>query len=348
MANQDPILVCDQIDRLITTELGRKFRPLATKMYEAARKRTDGEPSLTYEAARRLIDVCKPGASVLIVEGFLLDLWMQGETDGPPGAAVLARAVDRGLGATPVFVTELEQIGLMIETCRAAGLSHYELDAAKERTRRFATLPLSTEPEKAASEATEILDRVKPAAIIAIEKPAANHLGVYHNTAGRDISAICAKVEPLFAQAHERGILTIGIGDGGNEVGMGLIEDVLRELLPRGRTCKCPCGGGTVAHLATDVLIPAFVSNWGGYGVAAALAVLLKEPDVFHDVALERRILEACGHAGGIDGEHGYSGTVIDRAPLEIHLSLVSLLRYMVTAPPFAFVEKASTGSGSE
>ena len=40
--------------------------------------------------------------------------------------------------------------------------------------------------------------------------------------------------------------------------------------------------------IATDVAIPASISNWGAYGIAAGLAILKRDPTLLHDGATER------------------------------------------------------------
>ena len=61
----------------------------------------------------------------------------------------------------------------------------------------------------------------------------------------------------------------IAIGDGGNELGMGKVKDIVAAQIERGELI------GAV-HEADD-LIAASVSNWGGYALAAAAAVVQHE-----------------------------------------------------------------------
>jgi hypothetical protein len=65
--------------------------------------------------------------------------------------------------------------------------------------------------------------------------------------------------------------VTIGIGDGGNEIGMGLLpSEIVRDDIPNGHLIA--------ATTATDHLIVAGVSNWGGWGLLQAMA--LAKPDL--------------------------------------------------------------------
>jgi hypothetical protein len=72
------------------------------------------------------------------------------------------------------------------------------------------------------------------------------------------------------------------------------------------------------------------VSNWGAYGLAAALALLLDKPDVLHSVAMEEEILRAAAAAGFIDGVSGYVGPSADGLPLHVHQALMRCLRIFV------------------
>lgn len=58
----------------------------------------------------------------------------------------------------------------------------------------------------------------------------------------------------------------LAIGDGGNELGMGKVIDAIRNNISKGELI----GAVTPA----DYLITASVSNWGGYALAAAAAVV--------------------------------------------------------------------------
>eukprot|EP00952_Eustigmatos_sp_NYUAD-ZCMA_P005446 23797-Eustigmatos_ZCMA.PRE.1 len=60
---------------------------------------------------------------------------------------------------------------------------------------------------------------------------------------------------------------SIGIGDGGNELGMGKVIDLIYEsCIPDAERIGCV--------VPTNYLIVASVSNWGGYALAAAIALV--------------------------------------------------------------------------
>ena len=76
-----------------------------------------------------------------------------------------------------------------------------------------------------------------------------------------------------------------------------------------------------------DHLVVAGVSNWGGYGVAAALSRLTGR-DLLHSAALERRLVQACVAAGAADGVTRRRVATVDGLPLETHAAVVELLRW--------------------
>ncbi len=331
----DAIAVAEQVDRLVTTEVGGKFRtvttrPIIRELYDAARAQGGGAP-ISYEIAKTLMRACRPGMHVLITTGFMLDLWMQGEADGPPGAAVLARTLERAFDVKPLLLTEQAHRDLVAATVRATGLREYEPAAAALHPRRFSMVDLSLDVEAARMAVAGLFDKFRIAAVLAVEKPGANDCGVYHNSAGRDISHLCGKIEPYLDEATRRGIPAISLLDLGNEIGAGAIAAVARKM-PNGKLCACPCGGGNVATSVVTHVFPTFVSNWGAYAIAATLAFMRDQPALLHTPELAAEVLQACGRAGGISAKEGYSSGTVDRVPASIHVQIAELLQYMILA----------------
>lgn len=341
MTDQEVRIAADGIDTLVTSAVGGKFHkwekePLIRSLYQVARERTPGQAPLSYHAAKGLKEHVKPGDVVLMVTGWYLPHFMSGETDGPPGTAGLARAVDLGLGATPVIMTEPKLVEIVEASCRAAGLRVYSRAEAMKIPRRVVVeSPLHPymDVEQSVAKINQILDELKPAAVIAVEKGSRSKSDIYHSLWGIDITPLTGKYDRLVEEAKRRGIFTIGIGDGGNEIGLGGIHDAIEKYLPVGATCHCPCGKGVAATTVTDSMIVAFVSNWGAYGIEAALAMMLGRVDVMHSVEDEIRILRAAAEAGAIASPYGYSGVaVVDQIPEKINANIVEMLRYMVQA----------------
>jgi len=83
---------------------------------------------------------------------------------------------------------------------------------------------------------------------------------------GESVAALTSSIDDLFLQAKGR-IPTVGVGDGGNEIGMGNLASQIRESLE-----LSPC------VVEVDNLVLASVSNWGAYGIAACLEELSDTP----------------------------------------------------------------------
>ena len=258
------------------------------------------------------------------------------ETDGPPGAAALARALHRGLGAVPFLFIEESLVPAMSRVTEAAGLRvlspQEAIQAASSTAPIHAAAVLGFPPEVAAAKekAPELLAMYGPAAVIAIEKGGMNEQGKIHTSRGADTTEHMAKIDYLMLEATRRGIATIGIGDGGNEIGMGVIREGIRESIPFGDRCLCGCGGGIAPATITDALVTAAISNWGAYGVAACLAAVLGRIDVFHTAEIEESILRAAAAASLIDGITGYVEPSADGLPLTVHQAFVTVLRELV------------------
>ena len=159
------------------------------------------------------------------------------ETDGPLGAYFLAKAFEK-LGYTPVIVTD-------------SFCEDYFPDI------KTLYIPLSGLSE---AESTMILNTYKPIAHLSIERCGQNNEGRYLNSRGVDIKEFTAPVDELF-KLGSKTAPSFGIGDGGNEVGMGSFADVLKNKELFYDYCVIAC----------DYPMIASVSNWGGYGFIAEL-----------------------------------------------------------------------------
>jgi D-glutamate cyclase len=104
------------------------------------------------------------------------------------------------------------------------------------------------------------------------------------------------------------GVPTLGIGDGGNEIGMGKIpHDIICANIPNGERIHC--------RVATDHLVVCGVSNWGAYALAAGLFLLrgVAPPAGLFDAEHERLILERMVRAGPlVDGVRGLPTATVD------------------------------------
>jgi len=112
--------------------------------------------------------------------------------------------------------------------------------------------------------------------------------------------------------------VTVGIGDGGNEIGMGAA---------RARIARIDALRARIATVVrVDHLVVAGVSNWGGYGVVAALGRLTGQ-DLLHTPEVERRLIAACVAVGACDGVTRRREPTVDSLGADTHAAVVDLLR---------------------
>jgi hypothetical protein len=166
--------------------------------------------------------------------------------------------------------------------------------------------------------------------LVAIERCALGSDGKPHREHGWDISNDTAPLDYLYEDADwSASWKTIGIGDGGNEIGMGVLPKALVESdIPNGKLIAATTGA--------DYLLVSGVANWGAYGLLGALAVLrpdLKNPLLSHfGGALEHTILKSAVDLGqAIDDSRvdrlGQLQMTIDRLPLEDHVRIIDRIK---------------------
>jgi len=279
------------------------------RLYRAARRLQKG--SLTSAAALRLAEVVRPGDAALLLTGAGAPPELPfGETDGPLGVAVLARALHVGLAARPYVVSEERNLGPLRAVLQAIGTDY----------------PLLVLPCGGEEAGYRFLEELRPRAIISVEKLGPNSKGVIHDVRGRDVSASHGSVRGLFEGAKGRRILSVAVGDRGNEVGFGLLFAPHVRPALRSRRCRCACRGNIGCDIGTDVLVVSSISNWGAYGVVTCLQVPTGR-HLLHTVHEEAAMLEAALGAGARDGvTHGATLTV-DGSDLAVQQAVVTLLR---------------------
>jgi hypothetical protein len=255
-------------------------------------------------AARRAAAALRRSSRVLITTGFVVEPKMP-ETDGPPGAAVLGRAL-RQLGADVAYVTDPVTIPVLAAALRAVG--------EPPAIRAFG------EGSRAAA---DVLEAERPTHLVAIERPARSRSGDYLNMRGQSVAEWNRPIDELFVLerrprgAGRRRPVTIGVGDGGNEVGMG---NVRARLVRAGALMA-----SIAATVRVDHLVVAGVSNWGAYGIVAHLGRMAGRP-LLHTPAEERAIVTACVEAGAHDGVTRRREATVDALPLDAHAAFVALL----------------------
>jgi D-glutamate cyclase len=287
-ARRDAHSLVDRIEGLIQEDVGRNLGPL----FAAAR----GGLSTAASALAR----GRPGPIGLIT-GFYVPggAPAAAETDGPVGAALLARGfIEIGLACR--LATD--------EPCRRAC-------AAALGAAGAAAVPVdSVEVDAPLAGLVETWRRAGVAAAISIERCGRSADGRPRNMRGEDISGYTASLDDLFAAGPWR---TIAIGDGGNEIGMG--------ALPRALIAAHVALGEAIACVTpAQHLIVAGVSNWGAYGLLGALAVLREDWRVqvlaCLDETLDRRVLETTiGEGPAVDGVSRLPTLTVDNLPIAVH-----------------------------
>jgi len=337
-------LIGENLDRVVT--LDWRCQGAIHPLYEAARSQSDGP--LTMRAAQKLVSKVRERDTVFIMTGFPVgpfDLPKQKqllfrnemvtpETDGVVSAALVGRALDLGLKAKPVLFCEEECVPIAAACCRAAGLKVvHDFETAKMISHSVAVLSFTKENDKASQEAERILDDMNPCAAISIERPGRNEKGYYHMSNGRSITDFVAKLDDLFGGVSRRGGLTVGIGDLGNELGMGGLKEATKKFIFHGEKCQCGCGGGIGAAVSADATLLGAISDDVAYALLAALSHVLAQPELLHSTEMETRVLEAALREGAIDGPAGLCIPSIDYLDLRIHNLQIELMREIVLAP---------------
>jgi hypothetical protein len=327
-----PEIIGEYIDRLTTIEMrpsrGNLPRGVMHRLYEAGRERSEGP--LVHRMAAALAARVSPGDHVLIMTGAGDPAKLpHSELDGLPGAVAVARALHLTLGARPVVVAEERSLLPLRATVRAAGLNPRRLaDAPSANSVVLEPSPIPR--DSCVAHAAALFDTLAPAALVCIEKLSPNPEGVIHDITGNPLDDTHTKPDVYVAAAADRGVLTCGIGDGGNEVGFGSVRETVADVMPAGRHCGCPCAGGNAAAVATDELLVAAISDWGGYALSAMLAFATGEHAAVvrpHEV---ERMIRAAVDAGAFDGTTARPTLSDDGVDLATQVAFATMLATIV------------------
>ena len=241
------------------------------------------------QAARRILELEK--GTILLTTGFYVA--GHAETDGPLGTVVLAKALEKQ-GFYPVIITD--------EFCRgffeAADLEVCYVDV-----------------EDGAEKYEALLEKFAPAALISIERCGRNIKNDYANMRGVSIKEYTARTDWLFIQARKQGIPTFGVGDGGNEIGMGNLKEVIS-----GRLELVPC------KVKVDTLVIATVSNWGAYAIAAYIQKMTgtKVLPGFSEI---KEYLSLIVNMGSVDGVTKEQTLSVDGFSLDVEKEILDGLK---------------------
>jgi D-glutamate cyclase len=295
----DARALVEGIERLIQVDVGRNI----TGLFDAARGALWGAAS-TLATAR--------SARVGLITGFYVP---QGsppaaETDGPLGAALLARGL-AAVGIPCRVATDQPCRGACSAALAGAGARDVLLDVA----------PID-------SPLAPLIETWRRSGIthaISIERCGRSADGTPRNMRGQGIGSYTAPLDDLFSAGPWE---TIAIGDGGNEIGMGTID---RSLIAR----HVAHGEIIASVTSAQHLIVAGVSNWGAYALIGALAALREDWRrmllACLDETLDRNVLEAMIERGpAVDGVSRLPTPTVDNLDIETHHHILRTIRALV------------------
>lgn len=261
---------------------------------------------------------------VMLITGFNVAEGMP-ETDGPPGTALLGRTLT-ALGKTVTYVTEPANAPILKATLEALGQPTDNIVVFRR--------PAGDGPWDPVVAAREVLKDKKPDAVMAIEVPGRSSSGEPRNMRGIPIGDFNEPLDAFLLAAQRSGKddwfgipWTLGVGDGGNEAGMGVVSGHVPPALN---------GTDMASQIPADILATASVSNWGAEAVAAATASLAGRPDLLHTPAQQTAAIDASVKAGAVDGVSRKPVSSVDGFSWEAHQGWHNLMAQAAdqTKPP--------------
>lgn len=252
-------------------------------------------PNYCKEAAEYILSWEK--GVIFITTGFYVA--GHAETDGPPGALTLCLILKK-LGYIPVILTD--------KYCQNF-FEKYDI--------KVIYMDIKMENESKINFIERTIKEYNPKGMISIERCGLNTENKYANMRNISINEHTAEIDLFFLNYYKK-IPTIGIGDGGNEIGMGNLENIIKnnlELIP----CK----------IKVDKLIISSVSNWGGYGLTAYLCLLTKNKEFFESVEETiKNYIKYIVSIGSVDGVTHENKEKVDGNDIDIELNIIrSLLK---------------------
>jgi D-glutamate cyclase len=247
------------------------------------------------------------------------------ETDGPSGAIAIGRA-GLALGYSRVVIVTDECNRQVFEAaCTDAGTDKIVVESFPAAT----TTTFGETFTDCQAEARFTALKESCSLLVACERAGPSQDGRCYTMRGIDMTGrgLIAPLHRLVDECPD--VPFLAIGDGGNELGMGKVYDIVKECIVNGAKIGCV--------MRADHLIAASVSNWGGYALAAA-AALIKAigdgtsvdewtrrclPTEQQEIALLQRVVAA----GGRDGVTGKMEATVDGMSLERSLQCLQDIR---------------------
>ncbi|MFN0197732.1 MAG: glutamate cyclase domain-containing protein [Planctomycetaceae bacterium] len=281
-------------------------------------------------------DLAQRGKCVAIITGFFIPGAQipSAETDGPPGALLLASALEQ-LGQTCFVITDEPCASAVRAAGRAYGFDVGRILSAPHESSVWVREFFTHGPGRELTHLISI-ERVGPSHTLAsleaqirlnpapIEK-FTNEVPLderdrCHNMRGLIIDEFTADLHRLFdaLPQYRPSAKSIGIGDGGNEIGMGKIPwEELARRLPGATAPLIPC------RVSADWNILAGTSNWGAFALAAATLLHVGRMEFLQpwDSEHQRKVLEIMVAEGpAVDGVTRLPQATVDGLPLLTYL----------------------------
>ena len=169
--------------------------------------------------------------------------------------------------------------------------------------------------------------RPRPAPVETFARVPAEHYDQCHTMRGQIIAEQMVPVSQLFEAIRNQAV-TIGIGDGGNEIGMGKIPwEVIATNVPNGAITAC--------RVATDYNLVCGVSNWGAYALGAGVWHLTGKSLPVHLFNVEReriigeKIISSVKLVDGVTGQRTLS---VDGLPWDVYSQPIAEMFSLVAA----------------
>jgi glutamate racemase len=266
--------------------------------------------------ARALAASLSEAGHVMLLTGFSVGSGLP-ETDGPPGTAVLAKTL-LASGKDVTIVVDPGNEAVM----RASMAAITAAGGKAPRIRVF-----ESEAASAETAAGALLASAKPDAVVAIELPGRNAQGQYLNMRGVDIGGFNAPVDAVLMEATRAGTFTAGIGDGGNEAGIGHLPGI-----PAGRF-----EGRSFAFASSvpsELGVTAWNSNFGAIATAMELAHQSDTPGAMPTSADIVASIEGSVAAGAVDGVTREPTASVDGFSHGVHTMFADLYLRALLGPP--------------
>lgn len=316
-----------QIDQLMAIDT--RGKGVIPPLYNAARDLMN--KPLAMSAARALRERIAPGDVVGIITGFPSRSFLgRGitETDGPVGAVFLARVLEEVLNAVPVIIIDPTLQRYCTRACWTAGLLVTDMEGAllakrgKVNASAVAFYDCPVDDADAQSAAAQFVAQYQPRALIAVEMPSIAADGFAHTAGGRAIvHEHLPKAHHFWYAAQAQNILCVGLGDGGNEMGLGNIAPVLEEIYTVGATIA--------AATHSDIPVVGASSNWAAYAIGVCIEAHEGSTKRVRDIDLEG-IIRRCAEEGAIDGYSVRPEAKVDGTPIALNLAIVDLMTWIV------------------